>query len=62
MYKELDLYVPPEATDKSPLLVFIHGGAWRTEDKAEHAPLALALAARGFPVAAINYRQFVLSS
>ncbi|KAI8140438.1 Alpha/Beta hydrolase protein [Fennellomyces sp. T-0311] len=55
-FKELDLYIPPEATDKSPLLVFIHGGAWRSEDKAEHAPLAQALAARGFPVAAINYR------
>ncbi|KAI9258143.1 Alpha/Beta hydrolase protein [Phascolomyces articulosus] len=55
-FKELDLYIPSSATEKSPLLVFIHGGAWRSEDKADHAPLAQALVAHGFPVALINYR------
>ncbi|KAI9488863.1 Alpha/Beta hydrolase protein [Zychaea mexicana] len=55
-FKELDLYIPPMANAKSPLLVFIHGGAWRSEDKADHAPLAEALVAHGFPVAVINYR------
>lgn len=55
-YKQLDLYIPPGANRQTPLLVFIHGGAWRSEDKADHAVLAKGLANRGFPVATTNYR------
>ena len=57
-FKELDLYIPSDNNNsaKSPLLVFIHGGAWRSEDKADHVPLAQQLVAHGFPVALINYR------
>ncbi|KAG2222633.1 hypothetical protein INT45_008297 [Circinella minor] len=57
-FKELDLYIPlnNNTISKSPLLVFIHGGAWRSEDKADHVPLAQQLVAHGFPVALINYR------
>ncbi|KZT11240.1 alpha/beta-hydrolase [Laetiporus sulphureus 93-53] len=61
---EFDLYVPRRAlnveakqTRGPPLICFVHGGAWRSEDKAEHAPLARRLALRTrFPVAVPNYR------
>ncbi|KDQ18110.1 hypothetical protein BOTBODRAFT_29431 [Botryobasidium botryosum FD-172 SS1] len=46
--------------DPSPrvLVVFVHGGAWRSGDKAKHAYLVQQLAARapGCAVAAVNYR------
>ncbi|KAH9842671.1 Alpha/Beta hydrolase protein [Rhodofomes roseus] len=58
---EFDLYVPKRRenldTRLPPLVCFIHGGAWRSEDKAEHAGLARRLAAHtNFPVAVPNYR------
>ncbi|KAG0172683.1 Kynurenine formamidase [Apophysomyces sp. BC1034] len=55
-FKALDIYTPRTSTERTPLLVFIHGGAWRSEDKADHADLAEDLARKGFTVAAINYR------
>ncbi|KJA27548.1 hypothetical protein HYPSUDRAFT_945272 [Hypholoma sublateritium FD-334 SS-4] len=51
---EFDLY-PGSRT--GPVLIFVHGGAWRAEDKAQHAALATRLAAAtGCPVAVPNYR------
>jgi acetyl esterase/lipase len=44
-------------TDR-PLVIVIHGGFWRAEyDRAHVGPLASALAAEGWPVAAIEYRR-----
>ncbi|KAI0693269.1 Alpha/Beta hydrolase protein [Cytidiella melzeri] len=60
-YHQFDLYVP-EAKPSSqavapPLLIFVHGGAWRSEDKADHSRLASRLASlTSFPVAVPNYR------
>ncbi|KAH9951872.1 alpha/beta-hydrolase [Amylocystis lapponica] len=52
-----DLYVPPQPHVSPPLICFVHGGAWRSEDKADHAPLARRLAAfTRCPVAVPNYR------
>ncbi|CCM06224.1 uncharacterized protein FIBRA_08470 [Fibroporia radiculosa] len=57
---QFDLYVPksPSTTTQAPpLICFVHGGAWRSEDKAQHAQLARRLAAHTrFPVAIPNYR------
>ncbi|OBZ75338.1 putative isoprenylcysteine alpha-carbonyl methylesterase ICME [Grifola frondosa] len=58
---QFDLYVPlqpfSQDTRPPPLIVFIHGGAWRSEDKSDHAALARRLAAlSAFPVAVPNYR------
>jgi acetyl esterase/lipase len=50
----LDLYVPNDASDPLPLVVWIHGGAWRAGSK-DGCPAA-PLAKRGFVVASINYR------
>jgi acetyl esterase/lipase len=51
--QKLDLYLPPAGT-RWPLVVAIHGGAFRMGSK-EGEP-AGAFVARGFAVAAINYR------
>ncbi|EIN07467.1 alpha/beta-hydrolase [Punctularia strigosozonata HHB-11173 SS5] len=57
---QFDLYVPGSGAARSepgPLLCFVHGGAWRAEDKSHHADLARALAKRtGCAVAVPNYR------
>lgn len=53
--QQLDLYLPrvkPE--QKLPLVVWIHGGAWKMGSKADGP--AIALADHGFAVASINYR------
>lgn len=50
----LDLYLPQQATSPSPLIVWIHGGAWRLGSK-DDAPAARE-AKRGYAVASISYR------
>ncbi|KXS17141.1 alpha/beta-hydrolase [Gonapodya prolifera JEL478] len=56
----LDLYLPPtQTTTPLPLLVYIHGGAWRSGDKNEYESQANFWATQTtFPmaVAVINYR------
>jgi len=51
--QKLDLYVPAEGSD-FPLVIWVHGGAWRMGSK-ENCP-ALPLLEKGFAVASINYR------
>lgn len=52
---KLDLYTPGENVDAPrPLVVWIHGGAWRAGDK-QRCP-AVRLVSRGYIVASINYR------
>ncbi|OCH95022.1 alpha/beta-hydrolase [Obba rivulosa] len=58
-FHQFDLYVSESDADTSPrpLICFVHGGAWRSEDKADHAALARRLAAlTRLPVAVPNYR------
>ena len=45
-----------DARAKRPSVVMIHGGAFVSGDKSSWAPLATALAQRGFVVGSINYR------
>jgi acetyl esterase/lipase len=55
----LDLYLPAGNAGKAaavPLVVLVHGGGWRTGDRAEMAPLAARLAARGYAAATVDYR------
>ena len=60
----LDLYLPPRrsALPEAPLVLFVHGGAWRSGHSRaagafEDFPSVLAsMAARGFVVASVNYR------
>jgi acetyl esterase/lipase len=52
--QKLDLYLPKKSDQKSPLLVWVHGGAWKEGNK-EKCP-ALGLLQKGWAVASINYR------
>jgi len=51
----LDLYVPKKG-DKLPVMVFIHGGAWRMGDKSNHSKKPLRFVREGYIFASINYR------
>ncbi len=50
----LDLLIP-EGVDKSPVVVWLHGGGWRKGSRKSSARTAF-LAERGFAVASIDYR------
>jgi acetyl esterase/lipase len=50
----LDLYVPAKADGPLPVIVWIHGGAWRSGSKED--PLGLAYTAKGYALASINHR------
>jgi acetyl esterase/lipase len=54
-----DVRMPPAGREPTgPLVVFIHGGFWRAAyDRSHTGPLAADLAARGYPVATIEYRR-----
>ncbi|MBV8210018.1 MAG: alpha/beta hydrolase [Burkholderiaceae bacterium] len=51
--ERLDLF--PTRDEPAPLLVFIHGGYWRSMDKSDFSWLAPAFVRRGVSVALINY-------
>ncbi|MDX1490746.1 MAG: alpha/beta hydrolase [Pseudohongiellaceae bacterium] len=50
----LDTYIPTDANAQSPLLVWVHGGAWRSMDK-ERVPI-LSFLDHGYAVASIDFR------
>lgn len=49
----LDIF--PAATEHSPVLVFVHGGYWRSLDKADHSFIAPAFTSGGACVVLPNY-------
>ena len=49
----LDLYLPPRPLN-APLIVWVHGGAWRSGSK-ENVPI-LNLVKSGYAIASVNYR------
>jgi arylformamidase len=51
----LDLFPAPAAAAPAPVLVFIHGGYWRSLDKADHAFIAPSFTADGALVVVPNY-------
>lgn len=52
----LDLYLPANRTDATPLVVLVHGGGWCTGDKINTSLQAEYLQNSGYAAAAINYR------
>jgi len=50
----LDLYLPA-GVDTPPLLVWVHGGAWRFNDKTSEVPLGFVR--NGFALASLDFRQ-----
>ncbi|KAJ7098014.1 Alpha/Beta hydrolase protein [Mycena belliarum] len=54
---QFDVYTPESAPPRSPVLVFVRGGAWRADDKSAHRDFATTLvAATNCPVLVPNYR------
>lgn len=54
----VDVRLPAPGAAPRPLVVFVHGGFWMAEyDRTHAAPLATDLAARGYPVASVEYRR-----
>ncbi len=54
----LDLYVPEDAPDLAPVVVYFYGGSWRSGSRGTYRFMAEALAARGFAVAVPDYRLY----
>ncbi|BGP29677.1 hypothetical protein JCM10296v2_001416 [Rhodotorula toruloides] len=54
----LDLFVPPTAGPSSPLLVYVHGGAWRSESKSDFTDTLVPLLVQHtrLPIACLEYR------
>ncbi|MGV9731646.1 alpha/beta hydrolase [Streptomyces albogriseolus] len=54
----IDLYAPRGRSGPAPVVVVLHGGAWRTPyDRRHVSPFAAFLAHRGFAVASVEYRR-----
>ncbi len=56
--QKLDILVPADhATKKRPLVIFIHGGAWKSGKKEDGLPVIRAISSTGdYVTASINYR------
>ena len=53
----LDLYLPPNATGPSPVVIFTHGSAWLADNGRQDAQaLAAVLNASGYAVAGVSIR------
>ncbi|WP_069171809.1 alpha/beta hydrolase family protein [Streptomyces griseus] len=54
----IDFFAPRGGRDAAPLVVVLHGGAWRAPyDRLHVSPFAGFLARRGFAVASVEYRR-----
>ncbi|TFW31881.1 alpha/beta hydrolase [Massilia horti] len=55
---KLDMYLPAtaQAGKAVPVVVFVHGGGWRSGFRSEFVPMAVRLAQRGYAAVTISYR------
>jgi len=53
---QMDVFAPENLAAPRPGLLLVHGGGWRSGDRSLLAPLAQALAARGYVAATASYR------
>jgi acetyl esterase/lipase len=51
---ELDVYRP--AGDRLPVVVFVHGGGWKSGYRSEFVPMALRLTQHGYAAVTVSYR------
>jgi acetyl esterase/lipase len=52
----LDLYLPEESAGPLPIVIWVHGGAWRAGSKDNCPPLRAGFPGRGYAVASVGYR------
>lgn len=53
---QLDIYKPKDVEESAPLLVFIHGGGWRSGERADYLIYLVDFAKRGYITATVSYR------
>jgi acetyl esterase/lipase len=53
---KLDIYHQKTISDVTPLIIFIHGGAWKKGDKHDYWPYLIPYAKKGYITATIQYR------
>ncbi len=53
---QLDLYKPVHLQDPAPLLVFIHGGGWKSGKRSDYLIYLIDFARRGYVTATVSYR------
>jgi len=53
---QLDIYKRKNLSTKAPLLVFIHGGGWRSGNRADYLVYLIAFAKKGYVTATVSYR------
>lgn len=53
---QVDIYRPKNITEKLPLLVFIHGGAWKSGNRSDYLVYLVYFAQKGFVTATVSYR------
>lgn len=53
---QIDFYRPRNLTEKLPLLVFIHGGAWKSGKRSDYLVYLVHFAQKGFVTATVSYR------
>jgi acetyl esterase/lipase len=54
--QKLDLFVPQNAAQPLPVIIWVHGGGWANGDKSGVPPLRQGYAERGYAIASVNYR------
>jgi acetyl esterase/lipase len=54
--QRLDLFLPKDATEPVPVIVWIHGGGWQAGSKENCLPLRMNFVDKGYAVASIGYR------
>jgi acetyl esterase/lipase len=52
----IDIFHPNSIVKDLPIVLFIHGGGWRSGDKSFQHPLAIKVASRGYLCATVEYR------
>jgi acetyl esterase/lipase len=53
---QLDIYKPKNLTGPVPLLIFVHGGAWRGGNRDDYRVYTVAFAEKGYITATVSYR------
>ncbi|MCF6332776.1 MAG: alpha/beta hydrolase [Draconibacterium sp.] len=53
---QLDIYKPKNVEESAPLLVFIHGGSWKSGKRSDYLIYLIDFAKRGYITATVSYR------
>lgn len=56
--QKLDIFAPSKSTEKQPVIVFWHGGSWKSGDKSRYHFVGRQLAKMGYVAVLPNYRLY----